>query len=89
MVVAGFTSTSTLADDVLLVSRDSVVKTFWSQMIYYDFIQCLHLSKRKRGYMHMQQQRQTGIVTAEITGRLFLLLLLVNPDFGHNGRGWY
>ena len=35
-----------------------------------------------------QQQRQTGIVTAEITERL-CLLLLVNPDFGHNGRGWY
>ena len=52
MVVAGFTSTSALADDVVLVSRDSVVKAFWSQMINYDSIQYLGLSKRKRGYMH-------------------------------------
>ena len=37
-IVAGFTSTSALADDVALVSRDSVVKAFWSQMINYDFI---------------------------------------------------
>ena len=30
MVVAGFTSSSALADNVVLVSRDSVVKAFWS-----------------------------------------------------------
>ena len=85
MTVAGFTSTSALADDVVLV-RDSIVKAFWSQTINYDFIQCLGLSKRKRGYI-MQQQCQTGIVTAEITGRLSLFLAI--PAFGHNGRGWY
>ena len=77
MTVAGFTSTSALADDVVLV-RDSIVKAFWSQTINYDFIQCLGLSKRKRGYMHIQQQHQHGIVTTKITSRLSLLL--ANPE---------
>ena len=88
MVVAGFTSTSALADDVVMVSRDSVVQIFWLSKLNYDSIQCLGLSKRKCGYMHMQQQCQTEIVTAKITERLSLLLLLVNPEFGHNEGGW-
>ena len=78
-------ASSTTRPDISMVvagkpDSKSVVKAFWSQiMINYDFIQYLGLSKRKREYVH----------TTEITGRLSLLLLLVNPDFGHNGRGWY
>ena len=41
MVVARCASTSALAGDVVLVARDSVVKTVGSQMLNYDFIQCL------------------------------------------------